>query len=242
MTIQAPTKEECRLCKRCNTSKSRIEFKGSYCAPCRSDYMREYRNKNKLQISVYNQDYWRTNKEHLTEKQREFWRQNSERFLSRDRQYRKTNKEHIQARDRDYRERNKERRSAANKLWYKTHKNQVRETRKRYYSSNINARLAKALRNRLWDALKGRTKNGSAVGALGISLEEFRLYIEAKFYPGMTWDNWGIAGWHLDHIVPLSSFDLTNFEQMCRAMHFTNLQPLWALDNIRKGSSLEPKS
>ena len=67
---------------------------------------------------------------------------------------------------------------------------------------------------------------------------ELRDYLESKFQPGMTWDNWTTNGWHIDHIKPLASFDLTDREQFLRACHYTNLQPLWAIDNLKKGSKV----
>jgi len=54
----------------------------------------------------------------------------------------------------------------------------------------------------------------------------------------MNWDNWGIYGWHIDHIKPLASFDLTKREQLFEAVHYTNLQPLWANENLSKGDSI----
>lgn len=85
-------------------------------------------------------------------------------------------------------------------------------------------------------AIKNDYKAGSAVKDLGCSIQEFKIYIESKFLPGMTWDNWGINTWHLDHIISLSSFDLTIREELLKAVHYTNLQPLWAKDNIKKSN------
>ncbi|MEM4726181.1 MAG: hypothetical protein QXG63_04505 [Nitrososphaerales archaeon] len=64
------------------------------------------------------------------------------------------------------------------------------------------------------------------------------MYLESKFLPGMTWDNHGRNGWHIDHVRPLSSFDLTDPEQLKQACHYTNLCPMWANDNIRKSNKL----
>ena len=114
-----------------------------------------------------------------------------------------------------------------------------REWRKRTnycekYLSNINNKLAHALRNRVGDIVRGRIKIGSAVKDLGCSVEELKKYLESKFQPGMTWENWSLQGWHIDHIKPLSSFDLTDVEQFKQACHYTNLQPLWAKENLVK--------
>ena len=55
----------------------------------------------------------------------------------------------------------------------------------------------------------------------------------------MSWDNYGRTGWHIDHIIPLSKFDLTDREQFLKACHYTNLQPLWAKDNLIKGNKFD---
>ncbi len=65
-------------------------------------------------------------------------------------------------------------------------------------------------------------------------MEELKQHLEKQFQPGMTWNNWKFDGWHLDHIVPLCKFDLMNPEQVKIATHYTNLQPLWAKDNLSK--------
>lgn len=105
--------------------------------------------------------------------------------------------------------------------------------------------LSMALRRRLREALLRYTpgsKVGSFVGDLGCTLGEFRDYIESKFQPGMTWENRGQNGWHLDHIIPLASFNLSDRSEFVKASHFTNYQPLWAVDNYRKGDSMPGSS
>jgi hypothetical protein len=106
---------------------------------------------------------------------------------------------------------------------------------------DINYKLKCLLRGRLRSALNGNYKSGSAVNDLGCSIEQFKKYIESKFTNDMSWNNHGICGWHIDHVKPLTSFDLTDRKQFLEACHYTNLQPLWWKDNISKGNKLERK-
>lgn len=97
-------------------------------------------------------------------------------------------------------------------------------------------KLAATLRARIYYAVNNGQKVGSAVRDLGCSIEELKIHLEAQFQPGMSWDNWTLDGWHIDHIKPLSSFDLTDREQFLEACRYTNLQPLWAKDNLSKSN------
>lgn len=103
-----------------------------------------------------------------------------------------------------------------------------------------NFKIAERLRSRFFVALKGNAKSGSAVRDLGCTIPEFKGYIEMIFLPGMTWENWTFDGWHLDHVKPLASFNLSNPEQCREALHWTNYQPLWGVDNMRKGDRVNP--
>lgn len=98
-------------------------------------------------------------------------------------------------------------------------------------------KLKLAIRTRISMFLKDK-KVGSSIKSLGCTLEELVVYMESKFSEGMNWDNYGKMGWHIDHIIPLSSFDLTNEKEFNKACHYTNLQPLWWYDNLRKGNKI----
>lgn len=98
-------------------------------------------------------------------------------------------------------------------------------------------KLSIRLRTRLYKAIKRNSLVGSAVGDLGCTVSELKLHLEKQFQPGMTWDNWSILGWHIDHKIPLCKFNLLNRKQFLKAVHYTNLQPLWASDNLKKGSN-----
>lgn len=101
---------------------------------------------------------------------------------------------------------------------------------------NINAKLAAALRSRLGKAIKNNQKVGSAVRDLGCSIEELKKHLETQFQEGMTWDNWTTDGWHIDHADALANFDLTKEIEFKKAVHYTNLQPMWAKENMHWGA------
>ena len=105
---------------------------------------------------------------------------------------------------------------------------------KKYFQNNLSARIARCLRASLNNILNGKTKKGSHIKDLGCTLDQLKKHLESQFKPGMTWDNHTLNGWHIDHIKPLSSFDLSDREQFLQAVHYTNLQPLWALENLTK--------
>ena len=102
-------------------------------------------------------------------------------------------------------------------------------------------RLANRLRSRLYSALRAKglrkRKDCSAVRDLGCTIPELRDHLKNQFTPGMSWDNHG--AWHIDHRQPLASFDLSDPDQVRKACHYTNLQPLWAPENQRKHANVD---
>jgi len=129
---------------------------------------------------------------------------------------------------------------AYNKEYWKTYgkKNKDKRTKaeRDRKHNNIQYRIASNLRSRLYCAIRFGEKKGSAVMDLGCSIKELMKHLETKFDNKMTWDNYG--RWHIDHIIPLCSFDLTDETQLKVACHYLNLQPLWAQDNLSKGTKI----
>ena len=113
------------------------------------------------------------------------------------------------------------------------------EAQKQRLETNPVAKLAHSVRTRLNSLVKGRRKQAGLVELLGCQPHELVKHLESKFKHGMSWKNHTHKGWHIDHIIPLSSFDLTDVNQLKKACHYTNLQPLWHLENIHKRNRIE---
>ena len=116
----------------------------------------------------------------------------------------------------------------------------ARQNRRKLYQKNENYKMRHILRSRLRNALLNQrtTKFAPTLDLLGCTVEELKAHIEAQFEPWMTWDNWAHDTWHIDHIKPCASYDLTDPEQQRECFHYTNLRPLEATENMRKNARL----
>ena len=201
----------------------------------KKEYNKEYNKNHKEQKKEYHENY----KEQIKEQRKEYNKNHKEQR----KEYCENNKEQIKEQRKEYRKNNKEQIKKQKKEYYENHKEQINGYNKNKYATDIQFWIRKIIRSRLGKALKGNYKSGSAVKDLGCSIAELKLKLEQQFYSNpktgemMTWQNRGFA-WHIDHIKPLASFDLEDRAQLLQACHYTNLQPLWAEENLSKGSKL----
>jgi hypothetical protein len=107
--------------------------------------------------------------------------------------------------------------------------------RKNRLASDSAYHLLECLRGRTRSAIRRGCKSAHTLELLGCTIPELRAHLEAQFRPGMTWENYGPV-WHVDHIRPCASFDLLDPAQQRACFHYTNLQPLFALENLKKGA------
>jgi len=196
----------------------------------RAEYQRQYRLKNKEKVKEYRLKYKEYMKEyskeyHLKNKEymKEYHLKNKEKRNECARQYRLKNKEKIEEYQRQYHLKNKEKISKQ--------QNEYNKNRKKM---DIGYRIACNLRVRLCHTLKGNDKTNSTMKLLGCSISDFKKHIESLFKPWMAWENYG--KWNIDHIIPCAAFDLTIPEQQQKCFHYSNLQPLDAIENKKKGS------
>jgi len=196
---------------------------------------------NKLE---YSKMFYLKNKETILKKRKQRYANNREFENERNKRYNKKNKNHLRLYQKEWEKNNKEKRKIYQKQYFQKNKklkNQARTLRIKTdplfkMSCNLRTRTAKAFREIL--LIK---KNKHTFEILGCSPQELKFYIEKRFVDRMNWNNQGkwkednewTYGWDIDHIIPLSS--AKNEEEMIKLCHYTNLQPLWHIDNIIKG-------
>lgn len=185
----------------------------SSCKSCKRIYMRKYRKEHNQVLRQKKLEYYYNNHEQMKQRHRDWCRDNPDTVR------------------------------AYSQKWYVENKPEDIKRNLAYINKrlkeDINFKLRFVLRGRVRSAVMGRKKVGSAIRDLGCSIQELKLYLEAQFKPGMSWDNWGKRPgcWQIDHIMPLSAFDLTNRQHFILASHYCNLQPLWLEENMRKRAS-----
>ena len=179
--------------------------------------------KQKEKNRIRSKNYRLNNREKAYAKVKECYAKNKESYLLKAKKYKEINKDKIKIDNKKYGIKNREK---------------INKRLSNKYHTDIQAKLKVNLRNRLNLLMKNKKKTLSLIKNIGCSVEELKIHLEKQFKPGMTWENKGRMGWHIDHIIPLCSFDLTDEKQFLKAVHYTNLQPLWAKDNLEKGRKL----
>lgn len=205
-------------------------------------YQKKYRSENKEKVAARESKYWHENKERLKEYNKEYREKNAEKLKKKTKEYREANKEKKSAADKRWRENNKDRCKANKKAWMEKNRGRYNEKRREKnlerWEKDPQYRLRYNVRSRMAMVLKRRrnSKSDKTMELLGCTEQQLRKHLETQFTEGMTWDNYGLRGWHIDHIKPCAAFDLSDPEQQKECFHYTNLQPMWAADNIRKGA------
>lgn len=221
-----------KQCIKCGIVKELSFFaldRGRYrteCKECRNKYAKEYHQKNRDILLKKMTEYREKNKHILYPKQRECRKRKPEQYrLMRVNHYLK-NREKVIAESRKYRKLNKDKITVRDRI------------RKAIYrKTSLQYKIKETLRSRFFKCLKKglHKKSQKTLVILGCSISYLIEYLEKQFKDGMTWQNYGKNGWHIDHIRPCSSFDLSIPEEQQKCFHYSNLQPLWAKDNLEKG-------
>ncbi len=128
------------------------------------------------------------------------------------------------------------------KIYRNTHKKEIKNRNREYIRekrrTDENFRLRDNLRCRLYHVVTGNNKSASTMELLGCTIEELWIHLEKNFKDGMDRKNYG--KWEIDHILPCASFDMTIREDQEKCFHYTNLAPIWPLENKKKGDRILP--
>jgi len=226
---------EKKLCSKCKIQKNLIEFnidvntKSGHRSQCKLCIKNKYTlQKDKIllkQKQKYNakskKDYYKNNKENIKQKNKE-WAKENKKYLS---EYKKK-----------YYENNIDSRKKYTKLYYEENKNKIINRHIQKYKNNFLYKFKHNLRTLVLGSFKRNSnqfrKNTKTEIILGCTIDEFRNYINNKFKKGMCFENHG--EWHLDHIIPIALAQTE--EDVIKLNHYTNFQPLWAKENLSKGS------
>lgn len=211
---------EKKICSKCELEKMICDFYvlkktplqyRPKCKKCMIEECKIYQINNKEMTLNRNQIYRENNKEIIKTKIKEYYNLNPEKYAERKEYSKKFQKENLE-------------------YFRNYHKNRVK--------NDVSFRLIKILRSRLNKIISNNnlTKTNKTDEFLGCNSLEIKEYLEQKFIEGMSWDNYGLFGWHIDHIIPLSSAKTE--EDLYNLCHYTNLQPLWAFDNLSKGNKI----
>ena len=211
----------------------------SYCKSCEKEYrennkekIKEYRENNK----EYFKEYYENNKEKYKEKHKEYYENNKEKYKEYCKEYKEKYKEkykeYFKEYFKEYYENNKEK----YKEYYENNKEKLNEYQKNKKQTNPLFKLRCNISNLIYISIKkqGYTKQSKTYKILGCTYEEFKIHLENQFTDGMTWENQG--EWHLDHIYPVSL--AKDEEELIKLNHYTNFQPLWAEDNLKKSNKI----
>lgn len=247
--------KKCRTCKNIkdfkyfSRNKNTITGYGYVCKECdkkqrKENYIpkirkpRQSEESRAIKASVYRQE----NRDKIISRGRIYYSKNKEKLNEKKKDKRLSNPEYAkEVRQRHY-IKNNEKIRAKSKINYQKNKSTILRRNSLYCQKRIKSdpefKLTILLRGRINKALKNQygEKACSSMDLLGCSIKEARKHIEKSFTEGMNWSNHGQYGWHIDHIIPCASFDLTNPEQQKKCFHYTNLQALWWKDNLIKGA------
>ncbi len=217
-----------KKCNICDTIKSIDDFykNQTRCKLCTKQYNLD--NKNK--IKEYKKSYRDENKEFISKNNKDYYLNNKERINKNNNLYYLNNKDYMKKVQKDYRDNNREELTLKNREYSKKY----RESKSNDYlwllTTSIRSSISKSIIN------NGFSKNSKTEEILGCSFEEFKIYLESKFEPWMTWDNRGLYnnsklnyGWDIDHKIPLDSAKTE--EDLIRLNHYSNLQPLCSYTN-----------
>jgi hypothetical protein len=235
-----------KICSKCSEEKDVCEFHKhnrekdgfhTFCKICRKSICKKYYDDNRELINVQRSKKYYENHEKNLLKDRERIKNEREKRLENSKKYYENNKDKVTEYKKRHYELNKEKYLKKSKDWVINNKERakksVNERNKIRKKEDILFKLRTKLKTDIYISLKKRKKSKTLEQIIGLSVDDYKKYIENQFEDWMTWENWGLYTWHIDHIVPLSSAKTE--EEVYLLWNYTNLRPLSANENLKKG-------
>ena len=252
---------EKKICSKCRVEKEVCEFykqpnsNGGFRSSCkqclkitqqeysknnrkiRNNLQNKWREKNKIKVSNYRKKNYDKNSEKIKLNFKLYRTENPEKIKKQNKKYYHNNKELSKKRVREWMESNREKRQKYIKSWRGLNKEHIKTYKKFKYDNDFLYRLIHNVRGRINQFLKSKNikKNYTTLKIIGCSLDFLKSHIESQFTEGMSWELIGNKI-HIDHIIPLSS--ASTEDEVYKLCHYTNLQPLWAEDNLKKSNKI----
>jgi hypothetical protein len=201
-------------------------------------YMRQYRQDNRAKLATQMRQYKQEHKVEIAAYKRQYNQDNKVKIAAQKKQWGQEHKTEEAVRMKQYNQDHRPEKTAYNKQYNQDHKSERNVSLANRRADDIDFRLKDNVTRGIKQSIKGNRQCKHSIDLLGCAIPEVREYLERQFQPGMTWNNWSKNGWHIDHIIPLASFDFTDYEQQKQAWHYTNLRPLWSEENMRKHNKI----
>ena len=206
---------------------------------------REWCKNNKDKVNKLSKENYYKHREKRLKKNHEDYLKNKDKLLQYSKEYYKINRIQRLEQGKEYQIKNKEHINKRAKKYYQKNKKRINRQRTVTRQNSIEIRLANNLRTRIGRLLKGNHRSLSTLKLIGCSIEFLKNHLESQFTEGMSWENYGrgwngkgMQEWHIDHIIPFEKFNLSDEKEQSLACNYTNLQPMWALENIVKSNKI----
>ena len=232
--------------KNCKFCGSEFETKLSHKEYCSSNCIKyAFEERNKDLVSNRRKDYRKNqyykNHNKTLEYAKNWRKENLSRIKFYQKKFYEQNIEDMRKRSLNWHFKNRERSLIKIKNWKENNKDHIREYSRKYLKKlkkdNPSFKILCNLRIRLNYLVSKEFKTSKTIDLIGCTLDDLKKHLESQFKEGMNWGNYG--EWHVDHIIPCSLFDFTKKSDQFECFHYTNLQPLWAIENLKKGNRME---
>ena len=224
-SLKSGLDSRCRFCKGAEQKKYYYAHQQEM-----RDKVKKWHEEHKEQDYIKGKLYREQHREELNEKKKAYRKNNAKKI----KMYAEAHREE----QRTYRELHKSEIKKYQQTYRENNKDKLKEYYKTKYKTDIQYKLKSDYLHLTARVIRNKKATPKEMEILGCDYQTLKKHLETKFDKNMNWDNYGVNGWHIDHIIPITSFDLTDMEQVKKCFNYRNTQPLWAKDNREKSDKI----